>query len=189
MKKYCTGYGEKKEYDPLFCFGVSAHRGGRYPNLVGCQQMHLNIGIYGSGIYYYGKWINRVSDFLYDKGVMDKFISQAAKDYSDCPFMNVRKAQEFVFWWPDKVNPVRDEGFATWPPVIGEFEGELNKIGLSMSGPPLTPNGEEYPVITDTSFFLGIIDSVYGKYISEDIKAGLLASYNEICEQMLHYFD
>jgi hypothetical protein len=188
MKKYCAGYRNGEKYNPDFCFGVSNPPGGRYPNLVGCQQMDLHIYFLG-GIYYYGKWINLRGDFMYDKRTMENLVKQAGKEFSDCPYIDVKRAQSFIFWWPNIVNPNKDERISIWPPVIDKFESGLLEIGLNMSGSSATPFGEEYPVFSDTNYFLELINRVYGENIQEDIKAGLLASYNEICQQKLYYFD
>ena len=172
MKRYCSGNKEGGGYNPEFCFGVSNPPGGRYPNLVGCQQMGLHISNY-SGLYHTGKWINLKGDFLYDKEQMLNLVEKTRDDFPDCPYMNFDNALSFITHWPDIVNPNLDNRLSIWPSEIGEFESELLKNGLSLSGPSPTPNGEEYPVFTDTNYFLELINAVY----------------NEICEQTIHYFD
>ncbi|HZW04254.1 MAG TPA: hypothetical protein VFF68_10030 [Anaerolineaceae bacterium] len=140
------------------------------------------------GLYYYGKWINLRGDFHYDKKLMLNLVKQAEKEYGDCPFMDAQKARKFISEWPEIINPNEDERLSIWPPVIDKFESELLELGLSMEGPPPTPFGEEYPVVTDMSFFLELIDYVYGEHIPDETKIGLRASYEEICQQALEYF-
>lgn len=140
------------------------------------------------GVYHYGKWINLRGDFLYDKKLMRDLVKMAEKEYGDCPFMDAGKAKSFIAEWPNIINPNEHEWVSIWPPVIGQFESELLELGLSIEGPPPTPNGEEYPVVTDMSFFLELIGYVYGDDIADETRTGLLASYEELCQQALDYF-
>ncbi len=192
--KTCYGFSRIDKFDPLYCFGAHEENGyilpstSSTPNLVGCRQMCLGFSEFWE-MYRYGKWINLRGDFLYDLSYMKKLVKQARDEYFECPYMDVTSALRFIAFWPRIVNPNEDERLAIWPPTIGKFEEGLLEIGLSLQGPPPTPNGEEYPVFTDTSFFLELISEVYGNEIEVEKQKGLLASFNLLSEQILHYFD
>jgi hypothetical protein len=188
MKENCPGYILEKPYNPEFCFGISNPKGSRYPNLVGCYQMDMHISQY-SGMYKYGRWLNLKGDFMYDKKIMHTLLKQTKKKYGGCPYLNIEIAKLFIELWPMIVNPNEDSSFEIYPPVIDKFNDELMKIGLQMQSPSPTSYGEEYPVITNTSIFVEIIDKMYKNENKEQIKIGLMASYTEICEQIIHYFD
>lgn len=188
MKNNCPGNSEYKEFHPEYCFGVSEPKGGRYPNLVGCRQMGLAISVY-QGIYRCGRWLNLRGDYMYNKKRMIQWIKESEKTYLDCPYMMAEIARDFVCEWPDIVNPNIDETYEIYPPTIGELAGKAIDMGLRLSGPAPTAYGEEFPVITNANFFLELIDDIYGKNIDQGIQNGLLLSYQEISEQILHYFD
>jgi len=187
--KQCPGMLNRKDRS-LFCFGVGRdlHFSTYTPNIVGCTQMNLGITPYRE-VYRYGKWLNLRGDFMFDLPLMKKLVNQAKADYFGCPFLNEIWAFRFIAFWPKIVNPNEDTRLTIWPPVIGNFEQELLDLGLSMQGPPPTPYGEEFPVFTDPSFFLELINDIYGDNIEDETKAGLLASYSIISEQILHYMD
>lgn len=141
------------------------------------------------GIYHYGKWINLRGDFLYDKKFMLDLVKKTEKEYADCPYLNPRIARTFIAVWPTIINPNQDGRLAIWPPTIGRLDIEFLDLGLSMGGPSATPFGEEYPVFSDTSFFLEMINYVYGDHVNDELRDALFASYEVICEQTFHAFD
>ena len=188
QKPPCIGIDKNGNRNIDYCFGVQNPRGGRNPNLVGCQHMGLEIAFH-VGVYRLGKWINLGGDFLFDKRLMQNGVREAKKNFPGCPFMNPEIATGFIGFWPQIINPNTDDRLSIYPPVMGRRDPEMIKLGMRLSGPPPTPFGEEYPIFTDTNFFLEIIDEVYGKTIPNDIKIGLEKSYEEICWQAVVYFD
>lgn len=136
-----------------------------------------------------GRWLNLRGDFLFDKRKMESGIRDAKKAFPDCPFLNIEKAKLFISWWPTIINPNEDSRVSIYPPVMGRLDKEIIEIGMSLQGPPPTAYGEEYPVFTDTNFFLELINNIYGNETRENIKQSLKKSYEEICWESYAYFD
>jgi hypothetical protein len=177
--RVCCAQRSVHETPEYYCFGINAPNGDLTPNLVGCLHTGLDISPYSS-LYRSGEWLDIFGNYVFDKEKIASKANTMVRKYRFCPFLNEKIVQKFVELWAEQINVHLDKSWEAWPPKNDSFSEGLKELGLISNTNMQKNYVPEFPVATDTKYFIDLAKKLYSDETPANIQDAIYASINTI---------